>query len=272
MAKRKRDLGRTSSEDARPNSKHFPLLELPAEIRNLIYQHCFSVDRNHLRFSLGHSTVRDANTALLSVNKQVYAEAMPILYSGSMSISISYHTAVPFREDQATRGNHSLRNGRQVSMTSFTGRIYPHVFARFRKIILVINVLYLLGTSIDTMVESPRLQAQIEVVLEALKPTLQSSFMGPKLQELKIVTDKRKAILRALQTWENPRRVVQLKRRQKRLLMPFSQLFGLKRVQIIGVSDQAFVHEFRRIMEGDGPGSNEAKQSLMRMVHTGNQG
>jgi len=202
----------------------------------------------------------DVNTSLLCVNKQVYAEAMPILYSGSLSVTISKYTRIPLRHDQAAGGYHSLN---------------PHVLARFREIVLSIEVLWrkreylrpggIRPAPMDVMVESPQLELQIAGVLRALKPTLRSSFTGLRVRDLRINTDSMKNVL------NSPERVAEFKRGQKRLLLPFAQLFGLQSVQIVGVSDQDYAHQLKRVMEGDGPGSQEARQALVRMIDAGNQ-
>ena len=270
MPKRKRDAVRTSTEQSPPKSTPFPFLRLPAEIRNLIYEHCLSVRIYHLDFALERSRNLCVNTALLVVNRQVYAEAMPILYSGSMSVMVLVlRNKTPFRQDEVTRGVHSLRNGKQVSMTTYTGQIYPHVLARFRKVILSISVLHLPVVDASATLDSRRLESQLQPFLEALKATLQPSYTGPKVRELKIVADREQAVLRCLYYRTDAEGVAEFMRRRKQILVPFSQLFGLQRVQLVGISDQDFVNELQRIMEDVGPVSQEARQALMRMIQTG---
>lgn len=113
---------------------------------------------------------------------------------------------------------------------------------------------------IDVMVESPQLELQIADFLQALKPTLRSSFTGPRVRDFKINTDSMKNVL------NTPERVAEFKRGLKRLLLPFAQLFGFQSVQIAGVSDQDYAHQLKRIMEGHGLVPQEARQALVRMI------
>lgn len=209
------------------------------------------------------------NTALLSVCKQVYTEIIPLLYSGSMTATIDCHHLIPIRVDQATRGTHTLRNGKRVSMTSHSGRVYSHVFARFRKIVLHVNVTYLFRYSALMMNASARLELQIDVVLEAFKSALQASPTGPRVQELEINLDHGGLVSSILLERTGLECAAEFERVQKRLLMPFHRLCGLQSVKIVGVPDEEFVNELKRTMEGDGPHDRAAWERLFLLTYPG---
>ena len=85
-------------------------------------------------------------TNILTVCRKVYEEASSIFYSRNTIVMClneweqgHNHT---FRADQGTGGQRTLRSGRSIDTTSFSGLIYPHVFRRFENIQLDFIDLY----------------------------------------------------------------------------------------------------------------------------------
>ncbi|KAI9873418.1 MAG: hypothetical protein M1830_000436 [Pleopsidium flavum] len=177
MPKRKRGVtAEITSKLPVPKSTIFPFLELPAELRI---------------FDL-----------------RVSAEALPFLYNGPLLVPVRPFGQVPFRKDQNTRGTRGLRNGRQISMTSFTGLIYPHVLARFRKLQLSLNLFYLLGFSnVQVEDDSFEFRSQIHRVIKAIAPTMQASFQGLRVQDLEISVDNGELLSSVLDGYKSPEKI-----------------------------------------------------------------
>jgi len=265
MPKRKR--GATcvrTTELPLPKSMIFPFLELPAEIRNSIYGYSFSVDPHRLHFCLGCLRVTGITTSFLTVNKQIYAEALPFLYNGPMLVPIRTYGCLPFRKDQDTRGSRSLRSGKQVSMTSFRGLIYPHVLARFRRLKISLNMSHLLHHRLIHVGNANLIfLAQLQEVMEVLAPIMQPSFQGPRVQELEISVDDERLLSSVLGAYGSREKLASFTTRQRRLLEPFSQLWGLKSVKIDRVKDRTYMDQLKRIMESDGSDRVAARKALI---------
>ncbi|KAF2101016.1 hypothetical protein NA57DRAFT_74609 [Rhizodiscina lignyota] len=79
---------RTRTTKAPATREHFPFLSLPAELRNMIYDLAFPVPEDvsleymtHLRRRCARaSNFAPGHTGLLRVNRQIFAEAAPLLY------------------------------------------------------------------------------------------------------------------------------------------------------------------------------------------------
>ncbi|KAF2452626.1 hypothetical protein BDY21DRAFT_260229, partial [Lineolata rhizophorae] len=101
-----------------------PLLSLPAELRNAIYQHLLHsqtasssriTSRTHPPYSSNPSPPSDVHTAILRTCRQIHHEATPILYS-----SANVFTAHP---TLLSRLPHLLDPSRPVLMSSCADRI-----------------------------------------------------------------------------------------------------------------------------------------------------
>lgn len=68
-----------------PQREPFPFLDLPPELRNLVYTHHFTLYRTPHYQRLAQETVMLPD-ALLAVNRQIYEEASHVLYSASAGI------------------------------------------------------------------------------------------------------------------------------------------------------------------------------------------
>ncbi|MCJ1252417.1 hypothetical protein MMC24_000223 [Lignoscripta atroalba] len=127
----------------------FPFLQLPMEIRLKIYSYLLIPEDQEpfcgppapTYMCYDHPSLSN----MLYVNRQIYAEASPIFYGRSevcivaYTIFITCHTAFPesrdnsrwalnlFRVDKYC-GRRTLRSGRAVDTSIFSGSIYPHVF------------------------------------------------------------------------------------------------------------------------------------------------
>ena len=255
-----------------PKAMIFPFLELPAEIRNQIYQYCLSGEPHQLCFSLDCTRVTGITTSLLTVNKQIYTETSSILYSGSLTISVSSRKAIPTRDDgQVTRRSRGLRSRKSAPTVDFTRRMYPHVVARFRRLVLSMNLLCLLGkVSRELTVQNALLKAQLKVVLKAIKHSMLPGFTGPRVQELSITLNNREPLLRVLHAWGSADRFAQFDARQSALLEPFLRLTGALNVEIEGVYDADYVAKLRLIVEADGDmESAGARQALDLLAYYG---
>lgn len=123
-----------------PSPPTFRFLQLPGEVRNLVYRHLVVSPHEHpsqLSLSQTSDYQTGIDTNILYVNKEIYAEASSILYSENNPIieAAMYPASQKvFRKDNVKLTTRSLRSGRQCSMTDFSGRIYPHVLARFARV------------------------------------------------------------------------------------------------------------------------------------------
>ena len=90
--------------------------------------------------------VLHCETNIFTVCRGVYEEASSIFYSQNTVVMdlIDWHQGHnhTFREDQGTGDRRTLRSGRSIDTTSFSGLIYPHVFRRFDNIQSTFHDLY----------------------------------------------------------------------------------------------------------------------------------
>ena len=127
----------------------FPFMKLFPEIRNMIYRYLVvqKPDPRYPDRKQGVITILNSQysgpflfceTNIFTVSRQVHAEASSIFY-GENTIVLdlsSWYTPLnmTFRMDKSSGGRRSLRSGRSVDTTVYSGLIYPHVIRRFQNI------------------------------------------------------------------------------------------------------------------------------------------
>ena len=127
---------------------HLSFLSLPPELRNIIYDHLLiqtvryrqpqrrtgEIDIPNKRSPL----ILRCETNIFAVCRKVYEEASSIFY-GQNTVVVDVGGWLTgrnqtFRKDRGPGGPRSLRSGRSINTTPFSGLIYPHIFRRFENI------------------------------------------------------------------------------------------------------------------------------------------
>ena len=118
----------------------FPFLELPIEIRDMIYDHLL-VNKHFpsLNYSrLNHYHKLNISTSILYISHQVHAESSRVLYGRNAAvIGVFPKLTIDgrlLRADHGTVKMTTLRSGRALTTSSSVGRLYPYVLLRFNEL------------------------------------------------------------------------------------------------------------------------------------------
>ena len=155
------------------NGSAFPFLNLPPEIRVIVYRYLLIslVSKPITPHYLLSRQPLGLQTEIMHVNRQIYHEACIVLYSeNTLNFEIENNSSrfdqqissephildycirltdshpppeqmgYILRRDISSGGTRSLRSGRSINTTNYSGLIYPHVLSWFAKVNLTISI------------------------------------------------------------------------------------------------------------------------------------